>query len=283
MKLSSFAEIATDYQTVFFDAFGVLKTSSGVLPQALDLLVWLRQTGKDVFLLTNDASKAPAQMAMSYQHPKHGALLDAARVISSGLLAKEYLRAKVKHGKVAYLGGVQSAYYIEAAGREAIPLAQVEQADEREISALVLLDDEGFDWFRDVNRALNLLRRRTIPVIVANADAAYPVNQSDIAVAIGSLGRMMEGILQRSFTYFGKPDSSMFGYAFAAAVANDSALKKSKVLMVGDTLYTDIHGGNAFGIDTALVLSGNTQPSRYEMLVETTGIIPTYVCASAFT
>ena len=30
--------------------------------------------------------------------------------------------------------------------------------------------------------------------------------------------------------------------------------------MVGDTLHTDIIGGNKFGLDTVLVLSGNTLP-----------------------
>jgi len=51
--------------------------------------------------------------------------------------------------------------------------------------------------------------------------------------------------------------------------------------MVGDTLYTDIIGGNKFGLDTALVLSGNTLPDMASIRIGSSGIIPTYVCDSA--
>src|SRR5690606_37476824 len=115
------------------------------------------------------------------------------------------------------------------------------------------------------------------------ADAAYPVEGGDIAVAVGSLGLMMERILGRRFTYFGKPDSSMFGLAYATALSNNASLNKADCLMVGDTLETDIHGANAFGLDTLLVLSGNTLPARRDGLIEATGILPTYIAQSVFT
>jgi ribonucleotide monophosphatase NagD (HAD superfamily) len=53
--------------------------------------------------------------------------------------------------------------------------------------------------------------------------------------------------------------------------------------MVGDTLYTDIIGGNKFGLDTVLVLSGNTLPDMALVRISSSGIIPTYICESAVT
>ena len=41
---------------------------------------------------------------------------------------------------------------------------------------MVFLDDEGFNWCDDLNKTVNILRKRTIPVIVANTDKAYPVS-----------------------------------------------------------------------------------------------------------
>ena len=40
------------------------------------------------------------------------------------------------------------------------------------------LDDEGFDWCQDLNKTVNLIRKKTIPVIVANTDRAYPLSAS---------------------------------------------------------------------------------------------------------
>jgi ribonucleotide monophosphatase NagD (HAD superfamily) len=53
--------------------------------------------------------------------------------------------------------------------------------------------------------------------------------------------------------------------------------------MVGDTLETDIIGANTFGLDTALVLSGNTRPDQARMQIQAKGITPTYLCESVFT
>src|SRR5690606_32108277 len=211
----------------------------------------------------------------------YGSLLSASRIISSGLLAKDFLRSKVREGRVAYLGKPGSAFYIKSAGLEALPVGSVTAADG--VSALVMLDDEGFDWFGDLNRALNLIRSTNIPVVVANTDISYPVSGNEIAVAVGGLASMMEMVLGRRFIRFGKPDTMMFSYAFACACANDPSVAKSDVLMVGDTLTTDIYGANAFGIDTALVLSGNTSASSAEVQISASGIVPTYVCESILT
>lgn len=278
---ASFSEIVTRYKVVFFDAFGVLKNSRGVIDGVSDVLLWLTRTGKDVYVVTNDASKSPEEMTYSYVHPEHGPLIPASRIISSGLLAKDFLRTKVKSGRVAYLGKPSSAFYIESAGLEAVPVCQCNGNDD--IRAIVLLDDEGFDWYGDINRTLNLVRRRNVPIIVANSDYSYPVAGNDVAVAVGALASMVEQIVGKTFIRFGKPDTTMFSYAFACAHANDDALTKEEVVMVGDTLSTDIHGANTFGIDTVLTLSGNTQAARADVLINATGIIPTYICDSITT
>jgi len=45
-------------------------------------------------------------------------------------------------------------------------------------------------------------------------------------------------------------------------------------------LDTDIIGGNNFGIDTALVLSGSTIRKQVEALINDKGIKPTHICNS---
>lgn len=275
---TSFASLTDQYKAFFFDAYGVLKNSQGPLEGAADLLAWLRGRGKEVYILTNDASRSPVEMSRGYMHAELGPVVPPSRIISSGLLAKDYLRAKVRSGVVAYLGKPGAAFYIESAGLTALPIGLYDS--KQPIRALALMDDEGFDWFQDLNLALNLARRLPVPIVVANADLSYPVDTTELGLGVGSLGRMLERIVGKSFVFFGKPDTMMFAYAHSCAVANDPELKKEEILMVGDTLRTDIVGANTFGIDTALVLTGNTSPSEAQMRIEATGIIPTHICQS---
>lgn len=278
MQLTDFKTVAADYKVIFFDAFGVLKNSEGILPGIETTFDWLRETGKNFYVLTNDASRGPHELAESYYRQGFYAITPE-RIISSGMLAREYLDLKVHNGTVAYLGTEKSAHYLETSGLKTLPISQVDLKDVADINALVLLDDEGFDWNTDLNKTVNLLRKRNIPVIVANTDATYPASKTRISIAIGAVAKMIEGIVGKKFIRFGKPDAQLFMFAYER-LENASHVSKRDILMVGDTLHTDILGGNKFGLDTALVLTGNTQPQDTEILIRSTGIIPTYVCKS---
>jgi phosphoglycolate phosphatase-like HAD superfamily hydrolase len=72
--LQSFRQLAENYSTIFFDAYGVLKNFEGVLDGALDVLATLKSAGKELFIVTNDASRSPKKMAQSYVTPELGEL-----------------------------------------------------------------------------------------------------------------------------------------------------------------------------------------------------------------
>jgi HAD superfamily hydrolase (TIGR01450 family) len=278
--MTNFKSLLENYKIIFFDAYGVIKTYNGPIPGIEKTFDWLDQQQKPFYIITNDASRSPELLAASYQK---GGLhhITPDRVISSGMLAKEFLDLKVKKGLVAYLGTEDSAHYIEHPGLETLPLQYMNEDNINEISALVLLDDEGFDWMDGLNKAVNLLRRRTIPAIIANPDGAYPMSKRDVGIAIGGLAYMVEKITGRKFIRFGKPDSQIFMFAMEHITQFHPGISKKDILMVGDTLHTDILGGNKFGLDTALVLTGNLLPEDYENRIISTGISPTYICQTA--
>jgi HAD superfamily hydrolase (TIGR01450 family) len=281
MDLVSFRETTEKYSVIFLDAYGVLKSSTGLIDGALETVTSLIAAGKEVFVVTNDSSRSPESMADRYAEQAGGELLPPERYISSGLLAAEYLENQIPYGKVAYLGKPESAHYIEIAGKIPVPVAECTPKDN--LVAIVLLDDEGFDWFRDVNATLNLIRRTNVPVIVANADITYPMRGNDIAIAVGSLGGLLADITEKTFVRFGKPDSMMFAYALARAREQLPKVTKRDVLFVGDTLRTDIIGANTYGFDTTLVLSGNTLPEQADLMIRSSGIIPTFLSHSIAT
>jgi HAD superfamily hydrolase (TIGR01450 family) len=272
--------ILAPYKVIFFDSYGVLRTYNGLVPGIEKTFGWLEDNDKAYYIVTNDASRSPDLLAAKF-HALGLHYIQSENIISSGMLAKEFLDLKVKAGIVAYLGTESSAHYIEHPGLEAFPLCDLDESDLSRVNALVLLDDEGFDWFQGLNRAVNLLRRRAIPAILANADGAYPINNSDVGIAIGGLAWMVEKITGKKFIRFGKPDSQIFMFAWEMVQARYSHITKRDILMVGDTLHTDILGGNKFGFDTLLVLTGNILPEDYETRILSSGIVPNYICPSA--
>ena len=277
-KISSFEKVIQQYDAIFFDAFGVLKNYNGLIEGVAETIYKLHNDQKQIFILTNDSSRSPFELAKRYQQQGID-LITEENMISSGMLAREYLQLKIKKGTIAYLGTKNSAHYVENLGLPTLPISEVQPENFSDISALVLLDEEGFNWESDLSKSINLLRHTNIPVVVANTDRTYPVSNNQINIAIGGIANMLEDIVGKRFIRFGKPDVPLFIYAYEK-LSSIKSIPKDKILMVGDTLHTDILGGNKFGIHTALVLSGNTLPDQYHFLINSSGIIPDYVCHS---
>jgi HAD superfamily hydrolase (TIGR01450 family) len=280
IQTGDFKTILDKYKIIFFDAFGVLKNYHGLVPGIEKTFAYIEEQKKEYYIVTNDASRSPQQLAESYHKLGLNAITQD-RIISSGMLAKEYLDLKVNDGIVAYLGTNNSAHYIDSSGLHTLPVSAINYTNIDQVNALVLLDDEGFNWFDDLNKSINILRKRTIPAIVANTDNTYPLSaNNEVAIAIGGIASMIETIVGKRFIRFGKPDSQLFMFAYDL-IRWRLEITKKDILMVGDTLHTDIIGGNKFGLDTVLVLSGNTLPDDAEMRIRSTGIVPTYICNDA--
>src|SRR6201985_2172025 len=102
-RIENFKSIVDKYDIIFFDAFGVIKTYQGLVPGIEKTFEYLEQQGKEYYIVTNDASRSPAQLAESF-HRTGLSVISADRIVSSGMLTKEYLDLQVQDGIVAYLG-----------------------------------------------------------------------------------------------------------------------------------------------------------------------------------
>ncbi len=277
-KKDSFLDVVSGFKAVFLDSYGVLKNYQGLIEGVQETLDFIQARGIEFRILTNDASRSQDQQAESFLRLGLKGI-PAEKIVTSGMMAKQYLQLKIKGGKVAYLGTANAAHYIMQANLESVAIADLDKHDLEDIKAMVFLDDEGFDWNFDINRTVNLIRKKNMPIIVANSDNLYPVSHNNVSIATGGIAKLVESIINKKFIHFGKPDTQMFNFAFED-INRYSEYNKEEILMVGDTLHTDILGGNKFGIKTALVLSGNTSPSEMEMNIRSTGIIPDYICES---
>lgn len=278
MQQESFLSIAEKFKAVFLDSYGVLKNYKGLIAGVPETIEFLRSKGIALRILTNDASRSQDQQAESFSTLGLKGF-ESHEIITSGMMAKMFLQQKILSGKIAYLGTENSAYYILQSGLEHIAVRDIDMDNIDDISAFVFLDDEGFDWNVDINKTVNLLRHKNIPIVVANSDKLYPVSRKHVSVATGGIAKLVESMLHKKFIHFGKPDSQMFMYAFDE-LNNFGSFNRNEILMVGDTLHTDILGGNKFGVKTTLVLSGNTSAEDADLEINSSGIIPDYICRS---
>lgn len=278
MNKVSFLSTVKNYKAVFLDSYGVLKNHQGLIEGVTETIHHIREQGIELRVLTNDASRSQLQQVQMFEDLGLKGLKER-EIITSGMLARQFLKLKIKKGKFAYLGTENSASYIMQNGLEGIPVSEVDIENNSDIAAFAFLDDEGFDWHRDINRTINFLRRNNLPIIVANSDKYYPISRDDVAVAIGGISRLCESVLNQKFIRFGKPDSQMFMFAYDD-LNETGKFDKSDILMVGDTLHTDILGGNKFGLKTLLVLSGNTRGKTAEIKINSSGIIPDFIADS---
>ena len=67
MRTKSFKSVVQNYRAVFFDAFGVLKNHSGLIPGIEQTFAYLEKKGIPYYILTNDSSRSPDELARWYQ------------------------------------------------------------------------------------------------------------------------------------------------------------------------------------------------------------------------
>ena len=81
-RIDNFKSIVDKYDIIFFDTFGVIKTYQGLVPGIERTFEYLEAKGKEYYIVTNDASRSPVELAEAYH--KYGLnVISADRIISS--------------------------------------------------------------------------------------------------------------------------------------------------------------------------------------------------------
>ena len=242
-------ELIDRYAVLLLDAYGVLVHGGGALPGAVEFIERLNRSGKPYYILTNDVAKLPATAAARYRG--FGLDLSAERIISAGVLLKDYFAEQGLQGKrCAVLGPLDSRRYVEMAGGNAVAMNE-------DFEVLVIADESGFPFLETVDRVLSTLfarldRQLPVALILPNPDLIFPTAAAGFGLAAGSIALILEAALQLRypqrddlrFARLGKPHSRIFAAAQQRCGSGD-------LVMVGDQLQTDIRGANAFGIDSS--------------------------------
>ena len=240
-RYPSLAAVSDDYDVFVFDSFGVLNVGDTAIAGAGQRINALQAAGKSVFVLTNAASHPLARIKDKFL----GLGFDFAdrEIISS--------RATLYHALGTYDPDMRWAVAApESAEISELPcrVQPLDDAAGKEADGFILLSSSG--WTDARQKALEqALASNPRPVLVGNPDLVAPREQG-FSRQMGSYAHDLADAMGISPAFFGKP----FGNVFAALLsALPEKINRRRILMVGDTLHTDILGAAAVGLSTALV------------------------------
>ncbi len=258
--------LADTFDAFVFDSFGVLNVGQEPIDGAAARIAALRAAGKRLLVLTNAANVPLRENPAKYR--SLGFDFAAPEIISSRAALAEALTHASPD--LTWAVAAPSASDIAELPARTVPLGPetAESAD-----AIILLS--RFGWTHaDTDALSDALARRPRPVWCGNPDLVAPFD-GDFTLQPGWDAHALADALDIEPVFFGKP----YGNAFDLVRRRlPPGMDPAKVLMLGDTLHTDILGGAAAGFKTALVTAhGVLKNMDVEACMAESGIVPDYI------
>lgn len=251
------AHVRPNYAGYIFDLDGTIYLGDRLLPGAAELLAALRRAGRRVAFLSNNPTKTRAQYVERLA--RHGIEAALDEVINSSYVMVQWLLANAPDARLFVVGEAALIGELTAAGFEL-----TEQAER--IDYVIASFDRTFTYHK-LQVAFDAIRAGA-RLIATNPDRYCPVpggGEPDAAAMIAAI-EACTGVT--CSLNVGKPAAIM-----AETVSRMIGLAPQVCLMVGDRLLTDIAMGAAAGMDTVLVLTGDSQRSD----LVGSSVQPTYV------
>jgi glycerol-1-phosphatase len=235
-----------------FDAFlldldGVIHLGGVPIPGAVETMAALRAAGKDIRFLTNDPRSTREERAERLRGMGIAAVPE--EVVTAAAVTAAYVAAHEPRGATAFVIGTAGLRSdLEAAG-----LRIIEGEDGRQAYVVVVGEHEGFNYHELRVAAQAVLRGARL--YGTARDGTFPSSNGPNP-ASGALLAAVEAAAGVRGLAVGKPEPHMFEAALVGMP------NRSRVAVIGDNLEADIVGGQAAGIVTILVLTGNTDRAR---------------------
>lgn len=261
--------LTPSHDIFLLDAFGVLNVGETAIPGAVDHVAALQNAGKHVMVVSN-AAGYPKRLLMA-RLARLGFDFNPDQVLSSREVLLHHLRQwpPLRWGLMAD------------------PQYGLEELDG--LHAAILGDDphiydqaEGFaflgsgTWTDHRQRLLtDSMHRRPRPVLVGNPDIVAP-REGGLSLEPGHYAHLLADQTGVTPQFFGKPYPAVFDMALTRARAvRADVTDPARIVMVGDTLHTDILGGAAAGVQTALITGfGALLGMDVQTAITTSGITP---------
>lgn len=216
---------------------GVLYLSEQALPGAAQLLETLTGEGTPFLLVTNNASRTPADFSTKLE--RMGMRCPAERILTSARAAAALVAEESPGARVLAVGeeGLQAA--LLEAGLQPV---------EEDPQTVVVGIDRRFTYERG-QRAAQAIRSGA-RFVGTNPDATYPT-PSGLAPGCGAILAFIQAAAGRAPRIVGKPEPHLFRQGLRLLGS-----EPGETLMLGDRPDTDIAGAKRAGLLAALLRTG---------------------------
>lgn len=248
-RITKILELADNYDVFLFDIWGVIVADDqNFYPGVIEAINELSKI-KPVYLLSN--SPRP-RLVSATRLQALGLGIEEERIFTSGDLTRELLLEPKKAFDFDF--DQLKLYHMEARRNKDIlhnlDIDIVSHPSDANAMLLTLFTDVHEDvnpFYHQLDEALQY----NLPIICPNPD----LKLSDFRYCAGYFAeyyKSKSGIVH----YIGKPYKNIFDYMYKNI---QEKVDLSKIILIGDTFYTDILGANNYGIKSGLVLTGNSK------------------------
>lgn len=232
--LQNISSLRDEFDIFIFDVYGVIWDGSAMFPRALEVMEDLHKAGKTVIVMSNAAARSQVLVdegaARGYIRGIH-----YDRILSAGDLAHMVFSHDDRPLRYFIYGRQPSPARFEGSIYQ-----QVDTPDEADFIYLGFPGHQhGTDFelvytIDDFIPDLQAFRQMDKPLVCANPDYVAYVGLPQPVVCEGMLAAYYEKIGGK-VAWFGKPEVDIYEH-----LLQDYDVPRSRVLMLGDTLRTDI-------------------------------------------
>ena len=275
------------------DMDGTIYLGNRLFDFSLPFFDFVKSKNLRYMFLTNNSSKSASlylDKLKSFNIP-----VSSSDLITSTHATAYYLKERYNNRPVYASGTVAFCRELADLGINTIDISNLERnkdvlewncCDIDKPAALVM----GFDTELSFQKLENMcvILNNEIDYVATNPDWTCPTEYGFVPDC-GSVSWMLKKATGREPVFIGKPKAAMVDMALKSA-----GVSKKEALIIGDRLYTDVACGIAAGIDSALVLSGESTETDlassehkptyvFKDLGELLGILKNFTNVPAFT